>query len=432
MSGIKSMIPALSRTAWVILGGELLSALGTGLTFPFLIVYLHSERGIDLAIAGLVLSALYAVSLAGSAPAGWLVDRLGARYGWIVALVLCTLGSLGIAFASTTGWALGAVIVLGLGGALLVPAEYSLLATVVAAEHRSAVFSLRSAVTNAGIGLGALTSAAIVAHADLFHFQLLYFVDAASYLSFVFVLLFMPGSNKESPAPDGSSNEEHSGYHAVLRDRVFLRVCLIMGLCVTLAYSQYQAAFPVYVTRPGGPGASTVSIALAANTAGVVLFQLLVLRIMSGRRRTQGIILACFFFSLAWAITLAGGAAGGQRALAIPTFCLAMIVFAVGETLISLSVAPIVNDLAPDHLRGRYNGIFGVAWTGGYMLGPLIAGLALARGQADALFLGFIACFAVMAAGARRLERFLPVAANRVGGAAPAGSPTAEPEPKEA
>jgi MFS family permease len=431
MPGMRSVIPEISRTAQVVLGGELLSAFGTGLTFPFLIVYLHSVRGIDLAIAGLDLSFLYAVSFAGSVPAGWLVDRLGARYGWALALILCTFGSLGIAVASTAGEALAAVAVLGLGGALLVPSEYSLLATVVAAEQRSAVFSLRSTVTNAGIGLGALTSAAIVAHADLFHFQLLYFIDAASYLSFVFVLLFIR-SNKESSGPGEPGNKEHGGYRAVLRDRVFLRVWLIMGLCVTLAYSQYQAAFPVYVTRPGGPGASAVSAALAANTVGVVVFQLLVLKLMAGRRRTQGIIAACFFFALAWAVTILGGAVGSQKAWAILTFCLAMIIFAVGETLISLSIAPIVNDLAPDHLRGRYNGMFGVAWTGGYMLGPLIAGLALARGQADALFGAFIVGFAVIAAGARRLGRSLPEAVNQVGGAASVGSAPAQGEPTEA
>src|SRR5258708_33271822 len=102
-----------------------------------------------------------------------------------------------------------------------------------------------------------------------------------------------------------------------------------MALCVTFGYSQYQAAFPVYVTRPGGAGASVVAIALAANTVGVVVFQLFVLKLMSGHRRTRGIILACLFFALAWAVTLVGGAAGSERDWAVLLFCLAMIIFAV-------------------------------------------------------------------------------------------------------
>ena len=431
MAGSRALVPKLSRNAWIVLGGDLLSAFGTGLTFPFLVVYLHRIRGIDIAIAGLTLSVLYAVSFAASLLGGSLVDRLGARHVWMGALVLCAGGSLGIAFAAGPGPALGAVSVLGLGGALLLPAEYSLLATVVAAEHRSAVFSLRSTVTNAGIGLGAVVSAGIVAQSSLFRFQLLYFIDAASYLAFAFVLLFMRNIGQPGPA-DRSVHEEQGGYRAVLRDRVFLQVWLIMLLCVTFGYSQYQAAFPVYVTRPGGAGASAVSIALAANTVGVVVFQLLVLKLMNGRRRTRGIILACLFFALAWAVTLGGGAAGSERDWAVVLFCLAMIIFAVGETLISLSIAPMTNDLAPDNLRGRYNGAFGVAWTGGYMLGPALAGLALASGHPDALFAAFIAGFAVTALRAGRLERSVPAAANRVGGQAPATPSTERQESREA
>jgi MFS family permease len=148
---------------------------------------------------------------------------------------------------------------------------------------------------------------------------------------------------------------------------------------------------------------------------------------MSGHRRTSGIILACLCFALAWAVTIGGGAAGNAQAWAIVLFATAMLIFAIAETLISLSIAPIVNDLAPDKLRGRYNGAFGLAWSGGYMLGPLIAGLALARGDAYPLFLVFIGGFAITAIGAARLERSLPTAANRVG-FTPAEAPRVAPE----
>ncbi len=36
-------------------------------------------------------------------------------------------------------------------------------------------------------------------------------------------------------------------------------------------------------------------------------------------------------------------------------FFLAMVIFAFGETLFSPTIPAIVNDLAPERLRGRYN-----------------------------------------------------------------------------
>jgi MFS family permease len=74
-----------------------------------------------------------------------------------------------------------------------------------------------------------------------------------------------------------------------------------------------------------------------------------------------------------------------------------------------------VNDLAPDHLRGRYNGAFSLAWTGGYMVGPAIAGFALAAGHPTALILSFVAGYVLAALAALELERRLPPEANRVG-----------------
>ena len=81
----------------------------------------------------------------------------------------------------------------------------------------------------------------------------------------------------------------------------------------------------------------------------------------------------CGLWALCWGITLAGGRLGGG-ATAVAVFALAMVVFAIGETLLSPTLAPMVNDLAPDELRGRYNGVSTLAWTTGYMAGPVLGG----------------------------------------------------------
>ena len=42
-------------------------------------------------------------------------------------------------------------------------------------------------------------------------------------------------------------------------------------------------------------------------------------------------------------------------------FAAANVAFALGETLVSPTLPAIVNDLAPDSLRGRYNGAYVLA-----------------------------------------------------------------------
>ena len=47
MGAVKRLLPVFPRDAWMLLGGVGLSALGSGLTLPFLLVYLHQVRGLE-------------------------------------------------------------------------------------------------------------------------------------------------------------------------------------------------------------------------------------------------------------------------------------------------------------------------------------------------------------------------------------------------
>jgi len=100
-------------------------------------------------------------------------------------------------------------------------------------------------------------------------------------------------------------------------------------------------------------------------------------------------------------------------ALAAPLLVMAATVFAVGETALSPTVPAIVNDIAPEHLRGRYNAGSSLAYTTGFMLGPVLAGLTISQGHATALLAGLIAACCLAAVLALGLARWLPASANR-------------------
>ena len=74
---LRSIDPKLPRSVWILNLGGLANALGHGLAFPFLIIYLHNVRGFSLPTAGLVLATTGAVSLLAGPGVGIVVDRIG-------------------------------------------------------------------------------------------------------------------------------------------------------------------------------------------------------------------------------------------------------------------------------------------------------------------------------------------------------------------
>lgn len=412
---LRALVPSLSPAAWKVLAADSLSAVGTGLTLPFLLVYLHRVRGIGLGVAGLAVATIAVASFGGNPTGGWLSDRIGSRRTLLLGIVFSALGTAALALVHEAWQAFVATALLGFGNAVSWPAQDSLLASAVPPRRRSDVFSVRHATLNAGFGVGALVAAAVVDFSRPSTFVVVYSVDAATFLAFVPILLTLRGVGDP---PGGAARTElggrPAGYRAVLADRVFLRVCALSALLITIGYGMLLSAFPGYAARPGGIDAGGLAFADAANTLTIVVAQLFVLRLVRGARRTRAIAALCSFWAVSWGITLGGGQLGGSAA-AVGTFAAAMVVFALGETLLGSTLQPIVNDLAPDELRGRYNGVSTLAWTTGFMAGPMVAGFALEAGRPAELFLGLVVACGVAAALALRLESVIPAEVNRIG-----------------
>lgn len=414
MTRLKRFVPDLPREAWVLLGGDSLSALGTGLTLPFLLVYLHQVRGIDISLAGLAVAMVAVAGLAGNPVGGSLSDRLGPRNALILGLLVAAAGAASLAFVREVWQAFAATAVVGFGAAVIWPAQDSLLASVVTPEQRSSAFAVRHATLNAGFAAGTLASALIVDVSAPRSFEAVYLLDAISFLAFVPILLWLPAVSQHRNESESEELPMRAGYRHIWQNKIFVRLWLLTALLVAVGYAQADAAFPAFATGAGGLSASELAIAVAANMLAVVGFQLVALRLIAGRRRTRAVMLVCGVWALAWAVTLlAGGLADRSAGLAM--FAFAMVLIALGETLVAPTIPALANDLAPDHLRGRYNGAFALAWTTGFILGPAVAGFAFAAGVGRPLFLGLILACAIAAFGFLRLERWLPLDLNIVG-----------------
>jgi MFS family permease len=408
------LIPALPHAAWAVLGCDFVSAIGSGLTLPYLFVYAHQVRGLSDGATGLVVATVALASLAGNPLGGALADRWTPSRAVMAGLTVAAGGSVALALARSGAELFGAAGLLGLGVSVIWPAQDALLASVAGPAGRSAAFSVRHGSLNAGLALGALVAAAVVSVAHPGSFTAIYLADAGSFLAVIPILarLSPPRPRGDAAGPAPAPQRERGGYRQVLRDKAFVRVWALTAFIVTVSFGQFQSSFPGYATRPGGVSTHGLGLAFAADMVTVVVAQLAVLRWLAGRRRTTGVALAAVAWAASWTVVIIGGRLGGGAA-AETTFVIAMVIFAVGETLFSPTLPAIVNDLAPPEAAGRYNGLGALAFTTGFLVGPAAGGVVLGS-WGTGLFAALILACLIAAAAALRLSRHLPPGVNQI------------------
>lgn len=401
----------LSSDVRRLVAGCTLSALGTGFTLPFLLIYLTKVRGLPVTTAGYAVATLGLVGLVAVPFMGSLTDRLGPWRVLLGAMVLETLGTAGLALVDRPWRAFVVAAVLGAGTAAAWPAQSSLIAVLVPPERRPRVFAVQFALVNLGIGIGGAVSGLLVDVGRPGTFQAVYLIDAFSYVAYAAILATL--RHVDRPPPPPTAEEGRGGYRDIARDRVFLRVCAVILLMSVAGYGQINAGLPAFVSGVAHVSTRAFGFAFAANTAVIVLAQLWVERRLAGRRRTRALAGVALVWAVSWLI-IGAAALFDSRFLAAAAVITGMGLFGLGETLWAPTGQTLVNDLAPPHLRGRYNAMSSVTWQLSSVIGPVVAGQLLGAGLSTAFIAGLTGTLLVAAVLFVGLERHLTTAQNGV------------------
>lgn len=401
---IRSALPARAEARRLLLG-TYLAALGTGMTLPFLYVYLHVVRGMDATVVGVVVSWMGVLSLALAGPWGSLMDRLGPRRVLLPLMVLGACGAASWSLVHHPWQAFVAGSLMATAAAAVFSGQNTVLATVTSAAERQRVFGLSFALLNLGIGTGGIVSGFI---ADVHHassFRVLYLVDGVSWLLPAVVLASMPTVGRAvAREPDA---EPSGGYRAVFADRAFRRLFAFSLLLMACGYAQIEVGLPAFATTVGHVSTHVVAWALVANTAVIACGQLVVTARIQGRSRSRVLAVAAAVIALSWLILAVGGFgrhAGAAVPIAGTVLCAA--VFASAETMFSPMLPALTNSLATDELRARYNAAGSLVWGITSIIGPLTAAPLIGHGLGGvwvALIVTGSLCAAVLALSLRRL-----------------------------
>ncbi|MEV0714097.1 MFS transporter [Asanoa sp. NPDC050611] len=394
-----------------LLAATLFSATGRGLTLPFMFIYLTKVRDVSAGTAGLIIGWMAVCALAIGPVGGWAVDRYGARRIVLPMLLVEAAGVGSVGFAQSHWQAFLSVTLIGAGGGVIWAANTTILSSVTDGLERQKTFGLNFALLNLGIGTGTVIAGAIVDLDRPGTFQVIYLIDATLYLVPFVNLLTMPGVGRRlAPAATGEPAQtrlRQPGYREVFAHRGFRRLLAFSVVLTISGYAQIEVGFTAFAIDVAQVGPQTVAYAFTANTLVIVLAQLFVVRVIQGRSRTVLLSLVGVIMAAAWLILGVAGAVDGRNvALAAVAVIACAAVFAVGETLLSPINPTLLNALATDELRGRFNALGSMVWGISGIVGPITAAPLIGGGHSSVwLALTVIGCLvaALLAASLRKV-----------------------------
>jgi len=375
----------LPRPALILQAGNALNYFGYGLVLPFEIIYLHQIRGFSTSTAGLVLATVMGTAAIVTPPTGALLDRYSAKGIVVAGSLASTLGYAGFAFVDRPWQAFACSIAGGVGFGVAGTANRTLVVRLVTQEQRAAAFALNRVAGNFGIGAGATVAGFIVAAAQqLSSFQILYFFDAFTFAGFALIVLAAVPSSRAEVITATDANG--TGFRAVARDRLFLTVIAANIVLVVVGHTFFSNILPPFAKAHTPVGPAEIGIIILVNTAFIVIAQIPAVRVVARMRRTHAFAATSVLFAVALLAVLPATLVHSELA-ATSILVGVAIVLACGEIAHILVLGPLVADMAPAHLLGRYLSLYTLTFTISLALGPAIGGLLL-QTSPDAVWWG--------------------------------------------
>jgi MFS family permease len=352
----------LPATFWYIFTGALVNRLG-GFVVPFLAIYLTKERHYTVAEAGYVVSLYGAGSFASGPVGGWLADRFGRRPTLAFALVASACAMLQLGFARNPWHVAFSTMLLGFIGDLYRPAMQAAVADLVPQADRPRAYGYIYWAVNVGFAISAVLAGLLARRG----YWILFAGDAVT--TFLFALIVLARVPETRPG-DAHTQHLEGGFFAPWSDGILVSF-LAIQLIVAIIFYQGNVALPIDM-RAHGVDEAGYGMLVALNGVMIVVIQPFAVAWVPKQPRNLMLALGALLTGTGFGLTGLVGAPFG--------YAMSIVVWTLGEIVLSPISSALVADLAPPHLRGRYQGAF---WT--------IIGLSSLFGPTLALWWG---CFA--------------------------------------
>ncbi|TQL94810.1 putative MFS family arabinose efflux permease [Actinoallomurus bryophytorum] len=386
---LHTRVGGLPRAFWALWAGSFVNRLGT-MVEPFLAFYLTGVRGFSLAATGAVLALFGLGSVISQVLGGVLADRVGRRATLTGGMLATAAAMLALGYVTTTPVVIAVVFVLGVTIDMYRPASQALVADLVAPADRPRAYGLLFWAINLGFAV-AMVLGGTLSRAG---FSWLFWVDAATCAVYA-VLIWRAVPETRVRRAD----REPGGFADVLRDRVAVASVLIV-FGYAFVYLQAYSTLPLAMGHGGLPP-QAYGLAMAVNGIGIVIIQPVAVGWLQRHDASRVLAAGMGVVGLGFGLTALAGST--------LTFAATVLVWTVGEVLFAAVSMAIVADLAPPHLRGRYGGLYGTAFSVAALLGPLGGSWLLGHGT----WLPWLTCAILCAASGTGALALAPAVRRR-------------------
>jgi FSR family fosmidomycin resistance protein-like MFS transporter len=347
-----------------------------------LLPFVRADYGISYTEIGVAFAAFNIVTATLQAPAGFLVDRLGARLPLIAALVCGACAFLAVGLTHSYWMLVAMFAVAGIGNAVYHPADYALLSQHVPAERIGPAFSFH---TFAGMAGSAAAPPTLLMMQTLWGWR-----DAfigASLLGFAVaaaLIAMRDQGEAQAAAPRAKTGDGSAGWRLLVTPAILLNLFFFVLLAVISG-----GIYNYSVVALGGLYGTPVTTANAALTGFLVLSSIGVLAggFLVTRTARHGLVAGLGLFAIALFTALVAEVDLGTLGLIV-----AMMAAGFFSGVIMPSRDMIVRAITPP---GSFGKVFGFVTTGfniGGIVSPLIFGAIMDHGSPRLVFLGVAAC----------------------------------------
>ncbi|MEU7008375.1 MFS transporter [Streptomyces sp. NPDC046332] len=392
----RATVSGLPRGFWWLWLSTLVNRTGA-FVLTFLSLYLTQELGHSAWFAGLVVALHGLGGVAGSPLGGTLTDKWGRRPTMVTMHLLTASCAVALALVTTAWGVAGVVLLMGVSMQAVRPSIQATITDMVPEHDRRRAFALNYWALNLGFAVAAFGGGAAI----FLGYRALFLIEAAAVtLCALIVFLRLPETRPEARRdPAGELVEkDRVSVLDVLRDAPF-RTLVLLNLLVCLVFTAPWVGLPLSMAAAGlEPGA--YGAVIAVNGVVIVAFQLLVNKITDKRSPAMLLTVSSLLFALGTGATALAGTP--------LVFAVTVVVWTIGEMVHVPTNAAATAKLAPEHARGRYQGVMGMSWALSGFLAPILAGWVVDGPGPDFLWMGTGVIGAVAALGySTRLRRVL-------------------------
>ncbi len=388
-----SAFAGIPREVWLLSGALLVNRAGT-MVLPFLSLYLTADIGLTAVRAGQIIGCFGLGSMLGSYAGGWLSDRFSPLRIQQHSLLVSGCGFLlFIRLDSFVELAAGIFILAAVSDAFR-PALMVSVAHFSPAGVNKRAFALIRLAANVGMATGPAI-AGLLAH---YGYAWLFVGDAITCWLAALMLWLTLGAT-DGPHQTRSDAGGHAGT-SPWRDGPYLFFLLLIVI-LGMAFFQVWTTMPLYLRSFYGASERAIGILLSINALVIVLAEMLVIRAVERFDAMRTIAAGAFLVGAGLSLL----PFGPPYLVAV----LAIVVLTFGEMLALPITNAIVADRAGRAQMGQYMGLFTLAFSTAFVIGPIVGTAVYQHLGPETLWYG-LGCTGIgLAIGFVVLRRFLQI-----------------------